>query len=261
MTVMIHELRQNRTSFLVWTAAISFLLAVCIFLYPEMKDEMDGMNELFASMGSFTKAFGMDRLNFGTLKGFYAVECGNVLGLGGSLFGSLTAATMLSKEETNRTAEFLLSHPISRTAVAAQKLAALMVLIIAMNVVVFLVSIGCIALIGESSPWHELFLLHGACLLMQMELAAICFAVSAFIKKGSAACGIGIALTLYFLSLIANISDKMEFLKAVTPFGYFDPAAIVSENSVVLPLLATGMLIGLAAIIIAFVRYRKKDIL
>ena len=80
MTLVKHELKQGKISFLIWTASIGFLLAICIFLFPEMKGQMDSVNDMFASMGSFTEAFGMDRLNFGTLIGFYAVECGNVLG-------------------------------------------------------------------------------------------------------------------------------------------------------------------------------------
>ena len=113
MTIVKHELRQSKTSFFIWTAAIGFLLMVCIFLYPEMKGEMEGINDMFSSMGSFTAAFGMDKLNFGTLMGFYSVECGNVLGLGGAFFAALCAVNILSKEERDKTAEFLLTHPKS----------------------------------------------------------------------------------------------------------------------------------------------------
>ena len=35
-----HELRQGRTALLVWAAAISFLMAVCVLLYPEMEGDM-----------------------------------------------------------------------------------------------------------------------------------------------------------------------------------------------------------------------------
>ena len=84
MTLIRHELRQGRISFIIWTASIGFLLAVCVFLFPEMKGQMEDMGDMFSSMGSFSDAFGMDRLNFGTLMGFYAIECGNVLGLGGA---------------------------------------------------------------------------------------------------------------------------------------------------------------------------------
>ncbi len=58
----------------------------CVFLFPEMKGEMNAIGDVFSSMGSFSAAFSMDRLNFGTLTGFYAIECGNVLGLGGAFF-------------------------------------------------------------------------------------------------------------------------------------------------------------------------------
>ena len=91
MTLIRHELRQGRISFLIWTSAIAFLLVVCVFLFPEMKGEMEEVSDVFASMGSFTAAFGMDQLNFGTLIGYYSIECGNVLGLGGAFFASLTA--------------------------------------------------------------------------------------------------------------------------------------------------------------------------
>ena len=114
MTLVKHELKQGKASFFIWTASIGFLLVTCVFLFPEMKGQMNGVNDMFASMGSFTEAFGMDRLNFGTLTGFYAVECGNILGLGGAFFASLCAVGILSKEEKDKTAEFLLTHPVSR---------------------------------------------------------------------------------------------------------------------------------------------------
>lgn len=49
MTIVKHELKQGKNSFLIWTAAIAMLLAVCVFLFPEMKGEMDGILILFAS--------------------------------------------------------------------------------------------------------------------------------------------------------------------------------------------------------------------
>ena len=135
MTLMKHELRQGKISFIIWTGAIGLLLVVCIFLYPEMKGQMKNIGDMFSSMGVFTAAFGMDRLNFGTLIGFYAVECGNILGLGGAFFASLCAVSILSKEENGRTAEFLLTHPVSRVRIITEKLMAVFVQILAMNLI------------------------------------------------------------------------------------------------------------------------------
>jgi len=260
MTIVRHELKQGRNSFFIWTAAIAVLLMVCVFLFPEMKGEMKSMGEAFASMGSFTAAFGMDRLDFGTLTGFYAIECGNILGLGGAFFASLIGVSALSREETGRTAEFLLAHPVSRTRVITEKLAAVMAQVIALNVVIFGAAVLSMAVIGEAVPWREVLLMHLAYLLLQIELAGVCFGVSAFLRRGSAGIGLGLAAILYFLNLIANMTQRAEFLKYITPFGYCEGADIVADGRLDLPMVLLGM--GCAAIAIGagYWKYCKKDI-
>lgn len=260
MTLVKHELRQGRTAFWIWTASVGFLLAICVFLFPEMKGQMDSVSDIFASMGSFTEAFGMDRLNFGTLIGFYAVECGNVLGLGGAFYAALCAVGMLSKEEKDKTAEFLLTHPVSRKRILTEKLIAVLVQLTAMNILIYALSVGSIAAVGEEIPWKEISLLHLAYFLLQIELAGICFGISAFLRKGSAGVGLGIAALMYFLNLIANIADVAEFLKYITPFGYCEGADIVSSGSLNGVMAAVGMAVCIAGIAAAYVHYTRKDI-
>ena len=260
MSLLKHELRQGRVSLIVWTAAIGFLMATCIFLFPEMKGEMDGVSEMFASMGSFSEAFGMDRLNFGTLLGFYAVECGNILGLGGAFFASLIAVTVLAKEEKEGTAEFLLTHPVSRRRVVTEKLCSVLIQIVVLNAVILALSLGSIAAIGEVIPWKELLLLHLAYFLLQVELAGICFGISAFLRRGSLGIGLGIAAMMYFLNLVANNSDSAQFLKYITPFGYAEGSDIVTNAGLDVTLVLLGMLYAIVGIAIAYVQYCKKDI-
>lgn len=260
MTMIKHELRQGKTSFFIWTAAISFLLAACIFLFPEMKGEMEGVSDLFSSMGSFTAAFGMDRLNFGTLTGYYAIECGNILGLGGAFFASLCAVNILSKEERDRTAEFLLAHPVSRTRIITEKLIAVLLQITIMNLLIFALSSGSIAAIGEEVPWKELGLLHLAYCLLQLELAGVCFGLSAFILKGSAGAGLGIAAAMYFLNLISNIAPSAEFLKYITPFSYCEGADLITNGRLDGLLAGIGITFGVLGVLAAYLHYAKKDI-
>ena len=260
MTLIKHELRQGRISFLIWTASVGFLLAVCVFLFPEMKGQMEDVGDVFSSMGSFSDAFGMDRLNFGTLLGFYAIECGNVLGLGGAFFAALCGAGILSKEEKDRTAEFLLTHPVSRARIVTEKLVSAYAQIIAMNLIIYGISLGSIAAIGESVPWKELNLLHLAYFLLQAELAGICFGISAFVRRGSAGIGLGIAAGMYFLNLVANIAQAAEFLKYVTPFGYAEGADIIEKGCLDGTLVAIGLAFGAIGIGAAYGTYCRKDI-
>lgn len=260
MTLIKHELKQGKISFLIWTAAIGLLLATCVFLFPEMKEQMDGVSDMFASMGAFTKAFDMDRLNFGTLIGFYAVECGNILGLGGAFYTSLCAVGMLSKEERNRTAEFLITHPVKRSRIITEKLVAVWIQITAMNLIIYALSVGSMAAIGETIPWKEISLLHFAYYLLQIELMGICFGVSAFMRRGSIGVGLGIAAVMYFLNLIANIAEAAEFLKYITPFGYCEGADIVKEGSLNGVMVAVGILFCVIGIAAAYLKYTRKDI-
>ena len=260
MTIVKHELRQGKLSFWIWTLSIGFLLAVCVFLFPEMKGEMEGINEVFSSMGAFTAAFGMDRLNFGTLIGYYAIECGNVLGLGGAFYASLCAVNMLSKEEKDKTAEFLFTHPISRRRIVGEKLFAVLIQITVMNGMIYLLSASSMFAVGEQIPWKEMNLLHLAYYLLQIELAAICFGISAFLQKGSAGVGLGIATMMYFLNLISNITESAKFLKYITPFAYCEGADIVSKGTLDSKLITIGMVLGISGIVIAFFKYLQKDI-
>ncbi|MBQ9961252.1 MAG: ABC transporter permease subunit [Firmicutes bacterium] len=260
MTLYLHELRQNRISLAVWTAAIALFMVACVVIYPEMETDMEEMGEMFASMGSFTAAFGMDRLNFGTLMGYYAIECGNVIGIGGAFFAALTGIAALAKEEKDHTAEFLLTHPVSRTKIISAKLAAVMTQVIVLNAVVLAASAGSIVLMDLDAEWKNILLMHLAYFLLQIELAGVCFGLSAFIRGGSLGAGLGFALVLYFMNLIKNITDEAEFLKYVTPFAYCDGADIVDAGSL------DGMLVGLGmgymtvALAIGFWWYRRKDI-
>ncbi len=260
MTLTKHELKQGRTALVIWTASIAFLMVICILMFPEMKQEMDSVSDMFASMGSFTEAFGMDRINFGTLLGFYAVECGNILGLGGAFFASLIAITVLAKEEKERTAEFLLTHPVSRVRIVTEKLTAVLIQIVLMNAVIWALSAASIAIIGEEIPWKELNLMHLSYFLLQIELAGICFGLSAFLRRGGLGIGLGLATVMYFLNIVANISDSAEFLKYITPFGYTEGADIVANGSLDTAMVLLGMAYTAIGIAAAYWKYCKKDI-
>ncbi|MCI6955730.1 MAG: ABC transporter permease subunit [Candidatus Faecousia sp.] len=260
MTILRHELRQGWKGLAIWTGCIGFFVVICVLMYPQMEQQMSEVNAMFASMGAFTAAFGMDRLNFGTLTGFYAVECGNILGIGGALYAAMTGAGILSKEEQTGTAEFLLTHPVTRCDVTAGKLAALMLQILILNVLVYGMAIACVTAIGDAIPWKELTLLHLAYLLVQVELGGICFGISAFCRRGSLGVGMGLAIGMYFVNILANITEEAEFLKYITPYGYAEGADILAEEKLNAVYVLIGLALCAAGILTAFWQYRRKDI-
>ena len=260
MTVFKHELRQGRSALIIWTASISFMLGVCIVIYPEMSTQMGDISAMFADMGSFSQAFGMDRINFGEFLGFFGVECGNVLGLGGAFFAALLGISALAKEEKEHTAEFLLTHPVSRTRVITEKLCAVIVQIVIMNLAVIAVTALSVLIIGEEADIKTLAMLFSAFFLMQLEVAAVTFGISAFLRRGSLGIGLGLAAVFYFMNIVANLIDETKFLKYITPFGYTESADIIADGALNGGYLAVGMALAAIGVILAFWKYGRKDI-
>lgn len=261
MALFFHELKQNRLALIVWTAILSFVLAISIFIFPEMSEQMGELNDMFSQMGSFSDAFGMTDLNFSEFIGYFGIECGNSLGLGAAFFAAILGASALAKEEKDGTAEFLLAHPISRASVAAQKLIALVVELLMLDIVALAVCVGSAAAIGETNDIAKIALILLSQLLVQLEIAMVTFCISAFIRRGGLGIGLGVAAVFYFLNILANIDESIEFLKYLTPFSLTDSAYIIEHSHLHPAYLAASAAVSVTAVVAAFLQYMKKDIL
>lgn len=260
MTVFKHELKMGKTSLIIWSGAVAFLLAVCVLIYPEMSSQMGDVSEIFAQMGGFSEAFGMDRINFGEFIGFFGVECGNTLGFGGAFFAALIGISALAREEKEHTAEFLLTHPLSRTQIIAQKLFAVLTQLVIFNAVVISVTALSVVAVKEEPDVKILALIFLSHLILQFEIACICFGISAFIRRGGLGIGLGLAAVMYFFNIIANLTEDAEFLKYITPFAYTDGSDIISNSALNGEYITVGLAFAVVSVAAAFYKYRKKDI-
>ncbi len=260
MTIFLHELKKGGLSLIIWSSVIAFMLGICIIIYPEMSSQMTEVSDVFSEMGSFSEAFGMDQINFGEFKGYFGIECGNNLGLGGALFAAILGVSMIAKEESDKTAEFLLTHPVSRNRILTEKLIAIVAEITIFNLIVIVVCQITSLVIGETLLQKTFVIMFFAYYLLQLEIAFVTFGISAFFKKGAMGVGLGVAMVFYFLNIAANLTDDLSFLKYLTPFGFADGTAIISDNAINLKYVAVGVVFSLLGIIIAYAKYNKKDI-
>ncbi|MDO4355650.1 MAG: ABC transporter permease subunit [Clostridia bacterium] len=260
MTLFVHEMRRGRRALLIWAAAIGALTLMCILLFPEMKSQMSGMADLFAGMGAFTAAFGMDKISIADALGFYGIEGGNILGLGGAMFAALLGAGALASEEVGHTAEFLLTHPVRRSRIAAEKLLAVLAQVLLLNLLVSALALLGFLGIGEAPSHSDFLRLHAGWLCMQLETATLAFGLSPFLRGGSMGAGLGLALGLYFMNLVANIGARAEFLRWITPFAYCEASDVLASAQLNGARLALGLLYALAAACAGLQRFARKDI-
>ena len=259
MTLLKHELKRGRLSLIIWSAAISLLLIVCVLIFPLMKASMDELNQVLGSMGSYSEVLGMDQLDFTDCLQYFSMECSEMLGLGGGLFAALAGIAALAGEEKERTAEFLMTHPVSRQRIVAEKLAALMIRIFVFDVAVTLLTGASILLIGEEIHVGKYLVLMGTYLILHLELALISFGLSAFIRKGGVPIALGAVMGFYFLSIVSNIAEEAEFLQYLTPFGYANGTYLLEHLHPEPIALSVGIALAAASVLAAFLRYRTKE--
>ena len=261
MTLYKHELKMNRVSFLIWLVGVLAMSAGCIFLFPLIDDSMADMSEAFASMGGFSAAFGMDRLASTTLEGFFGTEIGTIFALGGGMYAALLGITALSKEESGHTAEFLHTLTLGRCGIVTGKLLAILTCIALFDLTALGVFIGSAAIIGETLSLKCLVGYILAQFAAQTELASVCLAVSAYSRRSSLGVGLGIALVLYVLDIVARITEQADFLRYITPFSFSNATDVfVNKGAIDTVPLCIGIGVTVISIAAAYLIYRKRDI-
>lgn len=259
-TIFKHEIKTYIKTLLIWFACVGGMGFTCILLFSNLKESMGGMAESFASMGAFADAFGMSQLSIATLEGFYSTEVGTIHALGGAMFAAIICTSILSKEEDGHTSEYLYSMPITRAEVVTAKLLAAITHIAVLNVAcVVLYYIGIIVL-GEDISFKEFFIYHLMQFFMNIEIAGICFCISSFMKKNKIGIGLGIVLMLYAFDLIARVIPDLDDYKVIGPFSYSNAADIFSGEKLELLAVIIGLSIFITTIVLAYVKYNKKDL-
>lgn len=255
-----HELKANLKTFLIWTIIIAGMDFGFMLMYPSLQDAMNEAMNAYASMGSFTAAFGMDRLSMAEPLGFYGVYVGAILSLGGALFAAIIGTGVLSKEEGGHTSEFLYTLPFSRVSVVLQKVLAVFILIFAFDFVNLLLGLLSFPLIHAELAWKEILLYHLAQFMMHFEVAAIGILLSAFTKKINLGVGLGVAMLLYFLDMMSRVLEQLKFAKYLTPYYYANAADVIGNSGIEHPLIEIGIGITILCIIAGTWYYNKRDL-
>lgn len=260
MYILRHEVKRQWVSLSIFALVLSFILAVVVVMYPAMAEDMGGIMSLVEGLGMFTEALNLDISQLNSLIGFYGMEMESMVGIAGALYAAFLGISLLAKEESHHTAEFLLTHPIKRHQVYLEKLAALLLMITVFNLIIYAIALMTIYLSGQTVPLVGFTLLHLATLLVQLNIGLLCFGLSAFLRSEKIGLGMGIALLLYFFSIFANIWSELAWLRFITPFQYAFATDILNENQLNLGLIAIVFGMGLLVSLIGLVHYNHRDI-
>jgi len=78
--------------------------------------------------------------------------------------------------------------------------------------------------------------------------------------KSSGSTAVGVILATYFISIVAGMNEKFEFLKHFTPFHYYDAGEIFRSGQLNGTYLIVSVAIIVVSLIAAYWAYNKRDL-
>jgi len=220
------EFKRNLKSLLLWTLILIGLTAMMLALFPAFKDSFSDIEDfLSAYPEGFLEAFGLGEggLDMTNIYGWYGMEGYLFVILIGGSYAAILGGSILSKEEDEKTIEFLLSQPISRQQVFFGK-----ALVVLLNLFIMDLMLSVVLLIAFSAMAQlnvVVWLLFSfAPLILQVIFASISLLISIFITKSRKVMSIalGLVIGMYVIDLISTLTDAGDFLKYFTPYEYIN---------------------------------------
>jgi ABC-2 type transport system permease protein len=176
---------------------------------------------------------------------------------------AMWGSSVISKEERDKTVEFSLTLPVTRSRLITAKTLAMLV-----NCIVLLIVNTITIWVGvmKFEPDTEFYRFVGLCMLSVLILQLIFLAIGIFLgcalkkHKLAGAISIWILVGAYILSILIGLEEDLDFLKYLTPFKYFDPIRLLNESSFdpVFVLLSAGIIVACMAG--AYLTYARRDL-
>jgi ABC-2 type transport system permease protein len=262
MNIYIRELKAYRKSTLFWCLGVVFLIAATMAKYQGLGTAGDFSAMMNMMPPAVLAIFGMNLLDFGKASGFYGVAY-LFLALMAAIHAVLLGSGILSKEERDRTSEFLFVKPVTRAQVITAKALAALTNVVLYNLATMASSVALVNRYGngEDVTGYILLLMAGMFLLQLIFLAAG-LAAAAVTSRPKAASGIaaGFMLATFLLSSIIDINTDLSPLRFLTPFKYFDPKELHASMRLSAGYVALSAALAAAFTTAAYMLFKRRDL-
>jgi ABC-2 type transport system permease protein len=262
-TIYRHEFRSRLRSVVVWSLALMFLVVFFFFMFPVFADQAALMNEMMANFpAELRAAFGMDNMDLSTVLGFYSFIFLFVqlcLAIQASNYGF----GLVSIEESELTADFLLSKPVSRRQVLTSKLLAALTSLTITNLAVWVSSFAAILFLRGDHEYEPrtLLLLLLSITIFQLFFLSVGLVVSLLVKRVRSVTpyALGLGFGAYVLSAFSGVFGEVT-LELITPFKHFDATYIVRYGAYDTPLVLLNVAVTLVSLAASYWLYIRRDI-
>jgi ABC-2 type transport system permease protein len=263
MNVFLRELKSHLLGTIFWCIGMAALIGASFAKYQAYSA---GGLSLGAFVNKFPKAlqivFGLNGFNLQTIGGFYGVVF-IYIALMGTVHAVLLGTDLISKEERDRTSEFLYVKPVPRSKVITAKLLAGFIYLVVLNLVTLISSIYFAHILAKGqSITKDVLILMAALFFLQIIFFAIGAFIAGLTKRPKAASSIAtsVLMVTFILPFLINFDSKLDVLKYLTPFKYFDARVLITSDRLNTAYVVISLVLVAVSVAGTYYFYSKRDL-
>ena len=261
-SVFLKTLRDQRRTFLWWSAGLSAINILTILLYPSLADvpEFDKLMETMPE--AISRLFLGDVVSLTSPEGYLNSQLFIVaLPVIFLIFTIGRGSGAIAGEEERGTLDLLLSLPIRRSQVVLEKFVAMVAATMALGLVSWLSMAAAALAVDMEIDFVRLGEATLSCTLLGLAFGAMALALGC--AKGSRGLCLGVtsalAIAAYFVNALAPIAESLEPAQKLSPFYLYIGADPLTSG---LNFVHAGVLTGLttAFLAIGVVLFGRRDL-
>jgi ABC-2 type transport system permease protein len=262
MNIFKRELKANLKSLLIWSVIIAVLIIMAVSKFSAFAGDPEMLKILDSLPPAMLDVFGMRAFNLTTVSGFYGIMF-IYFGLMAAIAAAMWGSDIISKEERNKTVEFSLVLPVSRSRVITAKVLAALINCIAFVLITWGLSVVAVQSFNPDQAFYSYLALQmRAMFVIELIFLSIGLMLGSVMKqyKRSASIAVGIILATYFMSIVSGMQENLDFLKWFTPFKYFDAADLFRNGSMNSTYLLISLGIIVVCVALSYLVYNRRDL-
>jgi ABC-2 type transport system permease protein len=263
MNIFKREFKLKLVSALIWSVSIFGIIILFMSVYSAFAQSTDMIDMIMQNYPKeLLQAFGMSGVDIGSVAGYFTM-CMLFVQLALAVQSSIYGFSILSEEERDMTADFLLTRPITRTRVFLTKtLAAFCALLITwaftigstfMNVELFRA--------GKDYDSTILVKMTVFMILFQLFFFSVGMLVSVILKKIKSVLpyAMGLSFGMYMISTVGSIIGE-DTLGYITPFKYFEPNYLIINGNYDTLMVVICCSVIAAAMVSSYILYIRRNV-
>ena len=262
MNIFKRELKANLKSLLIWGVVVILFTILGVSKFSAYYNNPDMLSFLNSLPESVLKILNTAAFNLTTVTGFFGIMftySALLLSISAAMWGS----DIIAKEQRDKTVEFSLTLPVTRSRVVFSKTLAALV-----NCVILLLITWGVSIITAQpyQPDAEFYRFMALCILALFILQPVFLSIGVLLGcalkryKMASSTALFVLLGTYFISVATTLNSNLGFLKVFSPFAYFDPAAMLHDSSINLGFVGLSIAIVAVSLFAARTNYEKRDL-